>query len=265
VNTRRAGLAGLALLACASLAIAGCGTKGTTTGGTGTATAGSPSPTEPAPKDAVLASTKVLAQTTYKYTLSSDGLAGTGLADPAAAKTSLSVSGEQSGVHMSMDFIIIGTDMWVKMDLGAANKAAGIPTKFMHIDQAKLKDKSAFGVSTGDSDPGESAKLLQGIVDAQRVDATHYTATLDLTKVTASSVDQKLLDKLGDKAKAVPATITLDNQGRLVGLTVDLSSVDPSATIKVTYSDFGAPVTINPPAKSNVVEAPENVYNIFNS
>ena len=74
-----------------------------------------------------------------------------------------------------------------------------------------------------------------------------------------------LLLGLGDKAKAVPATITLDDKGRLAALTIDLSAVDPTATIKVTYSDFGAPVTIDPPAKSDVVEAPKNVYDMFNN
>jgi len=261
VKIRRAGLAGLALLACASLAIAGCGTNSTGTG----ARAADASPTLAAPRDAVLASDQVLTQTTYKYTLSSDGLSGTGAADPAAKKTSMSVSGDQGSAHIKMDIILIGTNLWLKMDLGAANKAAGIPTRFMHIDQAKLKDKSKLGFSTDDSDPAESLKLLKGLVEVQRVDATHYTATVDLTQVTASSVDASMLDKLGDKAKAVPATITLDDKGRLAALTIDLSAVDPTATIKVTYSDFGAPVTIDPPAKSDVVEAPKNVYDMFNN
>jgi hypothetical protein len=266
VNIRRVAGPGLALLAAGALALAGCGTTQTTSGGTGTGAASSPSPTLPAPKDAVLASVKTLSETTYKYTLSSDGLDGTGAADPVAKKASMSIKGDKEGQHVSLDVILIDTNIWIKMDLGAAaNKTIGIPNKFMHIDQHKLKDKASLGFSTDDSDPAESVKLLKGLVEVQRVDPQHYTATLDLTQVTASSVDKEKLDKLGDKAKSVPATITLDDQGRLIGVTVDLSAVDPSATIKVTYSDFGAPVTINPPAKSNVVEAPKNVYDMFNS
>jgi hypothetical protein len=30
--------------------------------------------------------------------------------------------------------------MWVKVDLGGRNKAAGMPTRYMHIQQSKLKD-----------------------------------------------------------------------------------------------------------------------------
>ena len=266
MNLRRVAGSGLALLAAGTLALTACSTNSSLSSHSGTVAASSPSPTLLAPKDAVLASLKVLTETTYKYTLSSDGLDGTGAADPVAKKASMSVKGDKEGQRVSLDFILVGANMWIKMDLGAAaNKTIGIPNKFMHIDQAKLKDKSAFGFGTDGTDPAESVKLLKGLVEVQRVDAQHYTATLDLTQTTASSVDKEKLDKLGDKAKAVPATITLDDQGRLSAVTIDLSAVDPSATIKVTYSDFGAPLTINPPAKSNTVEAPKNVYNMFNS
>jgi hypothetical protein len=267
VNTSRASRWGLALLTSASLTLAGCGDTARTVGGTaaGGSASASASPSVPSPKDAVMASTTVLTQTTYRYTLSSDGLSGTGQADPVASKTSISMQGDEGGTHVRMDIVLIGTQMWLKMDLGAANEAAGIPRKFMHIEQSKLKNAGAMGFSTHGGDPGESQKLLRGLVDAQRVDANHYRLTLDLTQANASSVDQKLLAQLGDKAKAVPASATVDDQGRLTGLTVDLSSVDPSATIKIGYTDFGAPVTINPPPRSTVVEAPKNVYAMFNA
>ena len=103
------------------------------------------------------------------------------------------------------------------------------------------------------------------MTDAKRVDATHYTVTLDLTKTTDSSIDQATLTKLGDKAKSVPASVVLDDQGRLSAVTVDLNSVDPDASISTTYSDYGSPVSITTPAASDTVEAPAAVYSIFNS
>ena len=132
------------------------------------------------------------------------------------------------------------------------------------IDQSKLRDKSAFGFSAGENDPAESDKLVKGVVDAKRVDDRHYTITLDLTKTNSSSVNDKV-SKLGDKAKAVPGTVTLDDQGRLSEITVDLSAIDPAASVKVTYSDYGTPVTVNPPPKSQTIEAPAAVYGMFNS
>jgi hypothetical protein len=101
-------------------------------------------------------------------------------------------------------------------------------------------------------------------VDAKRVDDRHYTVTLDLTQTNSSSVSQKVLTELGDKAKAIPATVTLDDQGRLSEFAIDLSAADATASVKVTYSDFGTPVTVNPPAKSDTVEAPQTLYDLFN-
>jgi hypothetical protein len=249
------------VLATAVLAVAGCGTTSNNTSG-GAGTAASPTPKDP--KEAVLASTKTLTQEPYKFTISSDGFTGTGVADPAAKKTSMSAKGSQDGTNLSMDFVLIGSDLWVKMDLGKQGAALGIPTQYMHIDQGKLKDKSAFGFNAGENDPAESDKLVKGIVDAKRVDDRHYTITLDLTKTNSSAVSDKV-SKLGDKAKAVPGTVTLDDKGRLSEITVDLSVIDPAATVKATYSDYGTPVTINAPPKSQTIEAPATVYGMFNS
>jgi hypothetical protein len=262
VKSRRLAVVGLAVLASAALAVSGCGTKVDNAGG-GAVSAASPTPKDP--KEAVLASTKTLTQQPYKFTISSDGLTGTGVADPAAKKTSMSAKGSQDGVNISIEFVLIGSDLWLKMDLGKDNKALGIPSQYMHIDQSKLKDKAAFGFKAGENDPAESDKLVKGVVDAKRVDDRHYTITLDLTKTSSSSVNEKVLSKLGDKAKAVPGTVTLDDQGRLSEITVDLSAVDPAATVKVTYSDYGTPVTINAPPKSQTIEAPASVYGMFNS
>jgi hypothetical protein len=254
----------LGVLASAALAVSGCGTTSNTAGG---ASSSSAPPAAANPKDAVLASTRALSQTTYTYTLSSDGLVGRGSADPAAKKTSMTLKGDQSGVNLKMDFVLIGTDVWVKLDLGpTVNTAMGIPaTRYMHIDRSKLKDKAGLGFSTEGTDPADGANLLKGLVDAQRVDAQHYTIKLDLTRTSSSSINEKVMSKLGDKAKAVPGTVTLDDQGRLSAVNIDLSAVDPTASIKVVYSDYGAPVTINAPAKSETVEAPKNVYDIFNN
>jgi hypothetical protein len=251
------------VLAAVVLTVAGCGTTSNNTSGGG-ATAASPTPKDP--KEAVLASTKALTQQPHKITISSDGFTGTGVADPAAKKTSMSAKGSQDGVNISsIDFVLIEPDLWLKIDLGKESRTLGIPSQYMHIDQTKMKDKSAFGFSAGDNDPAESDKLVKGVVDAKRVDDRHYTITLDLTKTNSSSINEKVLTQLGDKAKAVPGTVTLDDQGRLSEITVDLSAVDPAATVKVTYSDYGTPVTVNPPPKSQTIEAPAAVYGMFNS
>jgi hypothetical protein len=262
VNSRRLAVAGLAVLASATFALTGCTATGSTGGGGASASAPAPSPTPAPPKQVLQASVKPLTQTTYKYTLSSSGLTGEGSADPVGKKISLSMGGTQSGINVKMDFVLIGSDLYAKLDFGGKNSMLSIPTKWMHLDQTKLKNTN-LGFDPSAGDPTETSALFDGLVDAQRVDATHYTATFDLTKASGSAVDADTLKKLGDKGKSVPGTVTLDEQGRITSLTVDLSSVDPNLSIKNTFSDYGSPVSVSAPPAADTVEAPDAVYKIF--
>ncbi len=255
---------GLGLLASAALAVAGCAPQPTAKDGGGTSSPSAP-PTPANPKDAVLGSTKALRQTTYKYTVSTNGITGSGVADAAAKKTTVSLQSARGGTTFKVDGVVIGADMWIKIDWGSgANQALGIPTKYMHTDPSKYKDRSNIPFGAGGGDLGDAASLFKGLVDAQRVDNRHYTITLDLTHADTPAVDKETLTKLGDKAKAVPGTVTLDDQGRLSEVNVDLSAVNPAASVKVTYSDYGSAVTVNPPPASDTVEAPQSVYDMFN-
>jgi hypothetical protein len=262
VNSRRLALGGLAVLASATLALAGC--SASTSSGGGASASASPSPSPVAPKDAVLAAVKQLTQSSFQYTMAVAGLNGQGTADPVNKKLSVSLGGTQSGLTVKIDVVEVGADLWVRMDIGGKNSVLSIPTKWMHVDQTKLSKTSGLGVDLGAGDVTGTTGIFQGLVDVQRVDAQHYTATFDLTKAPNSRIDADTLKKLGDKATAVPGTITLDASGRLAELDIDLSSVDPNLSVKNTFSAYGAPVTINAPAASDTVEAPANVYTILN-
>jgi hypothetical protein len=266
VNLRRAGVAGVAVLAAVTMAVSGCGKSGNSGGNAGGASTGASASPTPDPKAVLAKSADALSTTPFAFTMSTDdGTTGSGTTDPVGHKAHVAIKGTANGTAMTMDMIMVGKDVWLKMDLGAAaNKALGIVSgKYMHIDTTKVKNSAALGLNMADSDPAESAKLMQGLVDAQQIDATHYRATIDVTKAENSAVSQDSLDKLGDKAKAVPATITLDSQGRLSEVDLDLSMVKPGTAVKVTYSNYGAAVTIAAPAKASTVEAPQNVYKMF--
>jgi hypothetical protein len=72
---------------------------------------------------------------------------------------------------------------------------------------------------------------------------------------------QDNLDKLGAKAKAMPFTATLDNQGRLTDFIVDASAVDKALGARFSFTNFGDAFPINKPR--NTVEAPPGVYALF--
>jgi hypothetical protein len=268
VNTRRLAMVGLAGLASLALGTAGCSSTsaGNTPGGGGSSAPASASASQASAMDTVLAAVKKLGDTSYKYSVTTGGLTGQGMVDPASKKVRMTLAGKQSGVNITMDIILVSPDYWMKVDFGGQNAALGLPSgKWMHIDQTKIKNSSSFAIDPSQTDPTRSSGLFKGMTDAQKVDATHYTVTLDLTKTTDGVVASSVQAKLGDKAKSVPAQVVLDDQGRLSSVTLDLSSVDADSSVTSTYSDYGTPVSIDKPAASDTVEAPAAVYSIFNS
>ncbi len=229
----------------------------------GTPSAGASGPAAGlAPRDAVLASVTQLTATTYRFALKGAALSGQGQADPAAKQLAATVTATAEGFPMTVDVVVIGADGYAKADLGGHNQELGIPTGWMHLDASKLNRGSALGLGPGGTDPGDTAGLFAGLGDVRRVDATHYTATIDLTKATGTWVDRDTVTRLGEKAKAVPATVTLDGQGRLAEVRVDLSSVQAGLVESATYSDYGAPVTITKPS-GPIVEAPDPVRQLL--
>jgi hypothetical protein len=265
VKTPRLAVIGLAVFASVALALTGC-TSSTTPNGGSSASSTPSSAASSSAKDTVAAAVKKLNDTSYKYTIGMSGLTGQGAVDPTAKKASLSWSGKLSGLTVKWDLLQVGSDYWMKLDFGGQNAALGLPSgKWMHIDPSKVKNGADFGIDLTKVDPTRVTGLFDGLTDAKKVDATHYDVTLDLTKSTGGVVSSTDLTKLGDKAKSMPAKVTLDDQGRLAAVALDLSSVDADASINTTYTDYGTPANISAPAASDVVEAPAALYQIFNS
>jgi hypothetical protein len=266
LTTRRIAIASLAALAVVGIA-AGC--KDTATGaagagasaGTGGTASSAPST---APKDALLASTKQLTQTSYHYTITSAGLSGSGASDPAAKSASMSMSGAQDGTSMKVDLIKIDTDIYLRMDAGQLNRQLGVsPEKWMHIDAASWGANNSVLNFPGGGGTDVSG-LLAGVVNVQSTDGRTLTGTLDLTKATGNSaVNADALSKAGAKAKAVPFTAVLDDQGRLSSLKIDGSGIQDGLTVDMAFSDYGKPAGISKPDAASVVEAPDAVQNLF--
>ena len=74
----------------------------------------------------------------------------------------------------------------------------------------------------------------------------------------------KVVESLGDSAKAVPFEATLDGQGRLSTLDTTMKVNGTDVSSHTTFSDYGTKVTATRPAASEVGEAPESFYRIFN-
>jgi hypothetical protein len=265
-RTQRLAAAGLPVLAAAALAVGGCATTTTgsqPTGGSGSASVAESTGATSAASTALLASIQQLSQTTYRYHVVSGSLTGDGAADPDKKAATVSLTGTDRGNSAKIDMVAANTDFWLKLNLGNANQSMGISTdKWLHIDAARLGAGSNLPV-----DPSGGAAtatgLLTGAVGVQQVDSQHFTGTIDLTKATGvAGISQDLLTKAGAKT-TVPFTAALDSQGRLADLKLDLSSIDPSLALEVSYSDYGSPVTVTKPDPAMVAEAPDSVYQFF--
>jgi hypothetical protein len=268
MRTGRVGLIGAAAFATVGLAVTGCGTSASTdTGQAAASTApASPSPTLPAPKDALATAVRQLGQSSYAFTTKQANVSGQGKADPAGKAAQVSITGSSSGVSIKLSVVTVGPDTWAQIDLGSAlDRQAGIdPKKWMAIDTSKVKKADALPVDPASADLLDFSTIPDAAVAVTRGDATHYSGTIDLTTVKgAVSPDSDTLTKVGDKAKAVPFTATVDGSGRLTEFATDGAGIDPGLTVDVTFSDYGASQNISKPT-GTIVPAPSAVYDILN-
>lgn len=262
MNTRRMAVTGLA---AACFALTACATSNATP------TSGQSSPALSSPalsgKDALISALATIGSTSYNVTITQGTLNGTGAVDPVAKNATVDVKGLEQGTNVEIQALQFGADLYGKFDLGSAGDAQfGIdPTKWMKVDQSKLTGPNAkpFDLTSGDA--LDVAGLVAGLNSVQQTDATHLAGTVDLTKATgASAPSAGELTTAGAPAKTTPFTATLDGQGRLVELKVDADSFNKDLTFDIAFSAFGSATPISAPAASDIIPAPDAVYQIMN-
>lgn len=259
---RRFAVTGVGALAIASLALAACSST------SNSASAGSASPTPSvAPSAALLAAAAGLNGKGYDMTLTAAGITGHGSVDPTNHAVTLDAKGSEGGQTYELDLTGIGSDLWVKVDLGALNSQVGLdPKKWLKIDATKIDD-STIGLDLSNlSDVLDIASLTKAVSNVQRTDATHLTGTIDLTNLSGvEKPDADVLKKAGAAAKSVPFTATLDGQGRLSDLKINGDSIDSGLSVDIAVSNVGSPTAVTPPPAADVVPAPAAIYQILGS
>ncbi|WP_117215933.1 hypothetical protein [Allorhizocola rhizosphaerae] len=246
---------GIGVLAAATFALAGCGDNPQPSG-----TDSTPPPTSSAPqasaKEAFTNAVKKLQQQSSKAELKMDGMVAmtaTTQTDPAGKKATSATEVNVSGVKVTTSILANNGEVWVKM-----TGVPGAPDKWMHV----AADKVAKGSSL-DLTKDQSTRLEASIVTVERDGASGFKGTLDLTKM--GTVSEDLVKQLGDKAKALPFTATVDSQGRLSTMEIDLNGAMAGLGKMTTkYSAYGEPVNVTPPAASEVVEMPEQFLAALN-
>jgi hypothetical protein len=188
-------------------------------------------------------------------------MSATGVVDPKSQKAVMDMTLGAGSGETTVQVRKVGTDMYMKFG-GSLAKLAG-EGKWLHIDAAKVAAGSSFDIMPSD-DPGGAQAMIKAMTKAESDGNGGYRGTIDLTKTPKFNKDA--IKGLGAKATAVPFTATVDAEGRLSSMTVDMSGIAAGAgAMTTTYSDFGTKVEVQAPPASQVTEAPEQITGLLNA
>jgi hypothetical protein len=258
---RLAGL-GLATLATAAFALAGCDNGGgappAASAPAPTATASSASAADPSAVSALSKATALLGTSSFTITATSGtGFKLTGAIDPPNGNGSAQLTASGPNAEVNIKTLLVGKDLYAQVP--GITKAG----TWTHLDVSRLPPGANVGLRPDQIDPVNTANLLGAATDVHATGASSYAGTLDLTKAAGlAGLTQVTIDGYGAAASKVPFAATLDAQGRLDTLTINLPQGDP---IEVRYAGYGAPVTVTRPAASEITEAPDSFYTSLGS
>jgi hypothetical protein len=257
---RLAGL-GLVTMATVALAVAGCGdnTTGTSTSSSaGTAAPCATTSADPAAAAKLSQAVEQLDQTSFTLTASSgSGFRMTGSIDAPNGKATAQLTASGPNAEINVKTILIGQDLYAQVP--GITKAG----TWTHVDGARLPANANIGLRPGQIDPVNTANLLKATTDVRATSDTGYAGSVDLSKAAGvAGLGQVTIAASNAPVQNVPFTATLDAQGRLSTLTVNLPQSEP---LQVTYANYGQPVQVTAPAANEITEAPDSFYSSLGS
>ncbi|MFC7549549.1 hypothetical protein [Plantactinospora sp. GCM10030261] len=257
MKTARNTVVALALAVSLGAGMTACG--GSTENNAGPATAGSASsaasPSASAdPTEELRAAARKLGEQSSRATMESSVLNSITVLDPVKRVGHAKMTLSAGSTKMKMEVILLDTDVYLKID------GAGMPKKWMHADAGQIKAGGSLDIVPKD-DPARVDGLINAVMDTERAADGTFTGTLDLSKApTMTAGDLKAMG-----ATTVPFTAKVDDQGRLVEMSMDMSKIqDGLGKMTTTYADFGAPVTVAKPSASQVTEMPADLLESMN-
>jgi hypothetical protein len=256
---RRIATVGLATIfaVTATLGVTACGPK----------TSAAPPPrSELSATEAINAAVGDLAQISYavEITTTSGTDRESGMVNPTTRSGTLTASSTVQGVPVEVDAVLVSPDMWVKVDLGAMNRQLGIARQdWMKLDAGKVASE-VLPIDIHNFNDALDMKLLLAGVDANRSDASHFTGSIDLTRASGvTAPDASEVARAGERARRVPFSASIDQEGRLLEVTIDGGSISPDLALNIRFSDYGTAARVTRPDDNQIVPTPAAVYRIL--
>lgn len=193
-------------------------------------------------------------QQTYKLALSSGGTTGSDgtvvLWDPKAKRGLETTSLKVPTGEVKIERLTTGPDVYVRISAPDRRVPVWDGKTWWHVG-APGSPPAKQGL-----DNTKLAGTLGTATTVRQTGAREYAGTLDLRQ-SGAVLGEGVGGVLGDRAGAVPFTAAVDEQGRLVRYRIELASEQSqTAQLDLTYSDFGSPVSADPPAADLVGEDP---------
>jgi hypothetical protein len=248
-----------------ALATGACGTSAATDGIEAPAAA---SKAAPSAHDLLLESLPDADNGSVRFATTGD-VPTSGVQDQAAHAVQIDLKQKGEGFTLTMNFLFVEKQSWVKINLRGGAGLPRLPKKWMLLDPSKLK-KGADAIPTGyddNTDPGDAGSLLRSATDVRQTSPGHFAGTTDVSGTADGDVtDAKTLAALGATAKAVPFTATVDGQGRLSSVQVKIpkTAKTKAQTYAVTYRDYGTAPTPRKPSAADQQKATATIYDMLN-
>jgi hypothetical protein len=198
---------------------------------------------------------------------------GSGIVQFKPPKAQLNLKMSAAGQELSIDEVMDGTTMYMKLPKQAM---AGVPggKSWIKFDLDKAAGGALSGAMGSSQDPASQLKLLKALAGAKEVgkekiggeQTTHYHGELDYKQVAKSGPQE--LRKAAELAlkvmenTTIPVDVWIDDQGRVRQQRLDFNtkslngSPAQKQTMTIGYSDFGIDASaIKAPADSDAYDA----------
>ncbi|MDI6105728.1 hypothetical protein QLQ12_44840 [Actinoplanes sp. NEAU-A12] len=249
MRTRRSAVAGLALATV--IAAGGCSGAGDEGAGQGSP----PAPTASIDPSAELtAAAKKLEEQSLRVAMTVPGAMNvSGVADAKNNRADLTMTGAKGGDSRELRVLLVGTDFYLQIK-GPLGVRTGVDGLWMRSDASELPADNVLN-----PDKFIDAQVfIDGVRKVEKVGAGTFKGLLD--PVTSPAADPGASASPAAEADAMPFTAQVDDQGRLTELVIEPSASDAQgaagSAMKVRYSDFGAPITVEAPSRDKVREMP---------